>query len=187
MVWNLYLAAIPALLALALFRRPRRTGAGWWLGFGAWLLFLPNAPYVLTDVVHMTADLRRSSSHEHTYAVLMTYGFFCAAGLASYVVSLQLFRVFLHRTIPGRAVLPVLLLVHGLCIVAMYVGRVVRLNSWDVLVAPRTVLASVLRVPHPFTFVLLAVMFVVVGAGAYAMAAVGREALTQLRRLTHQK
>lgn len=182
MVWNLYLAAIPTVLAFVLFRRPARTGASWWLTFGAWLLFLPNAPYVLTDVVHMVDDLRAAPSHGRAYAVLVTYAWFAAAGLVSYVVSMQLFRRFLHRVAPPRVVLPVLLTVHGLCVVAMYLGRIVRLNSWDVVLAPRTVLASVLRVPHPFTVVLLVAMFVVVGAGAYATAAVGDKALAQLRR-----
>jgi uncharacterized membrane protein len=183
MLWNLYLAAIPTALAFALFRRPARMGTSWWLMFGAWLLFLPNAPYVLTDVVHMADDLRGARSDGHVYAVLATYALFAAAGLVSYVVSMQLFRRFLHRVIPGRGVAPVLVAVHGLCIVAMGLGRMVRLNSWDVVFAPRSVLASVMRVPHPFTVVLLAAMFVIVGATAYATAAVGDKALTQLRRL----
>jgi uncharacterized membrane protein len=183
MLWNLYLAAIPTALAFVLFRRPTRTGPAWWLTFGAWLLFLPNAPYVLTDVVHMFHDLRAAHSLARVCGVLVMYALFAAAGLASYVVSMQLFRRFLHRVAPRRFVAPILLTVHGLCIVAMGLGRMVRLNSWDVVLAPRSVLASVMRVPHPFTVVLLAAMFVVVGATAYAMAAVGDQALTQLRRL----
>jgi uncharacterized membrane protein len=183
MLWNLYLAAIPTALALVLFRRPMRTGPGWWLTFGAWLLFLPNAPYVLTDVVHMFHDLRVAHSSARVGAVVVMYALFAAAGLASYVVSMQLFRRFLHRVAPRRIVAAVLLTVHGLCVVAMGLGRIVRLNSWDVVLAPRSVLASVMHVPHPFTVVLLAMMFVVVGVSAYAMAAVGDKALTQLRRL----
>jgi uncharacterized membrane protein len=183
MVWNLYLAAIPTALALVLFRRPTRMGTSWWLTFGAWLLFLPNAPYVLTDVVHMADDLRGARSDTRVYVVLATYALFAAAGLVSYVVSMQLFRRFLHRVVPSRGVAPILVAVHGLCVIAMYLGRIVRLNSWDVVLAPRTVLASILRVPHPFTVVLLTAMFVIVGATAYATAAVGDKALTQLRRL----
>ena len=184
MVWNLYLAAIPAALALVLFGHSERRGPVWWMTFGVWMLFLPNAPYVLTDVVHMVDDLHASRSHAHSYAILLTYALFAAAGLVSYVVSMQLFRGFLHRVIPRRAVAPILLVVHGLCVVAMYLGRFVRLNSWDVVLAPRTVVDSVMRVPHPFTIVLLITMFVVVGAGAYVMAAVGDKALAQLRRRT---
>jgi uncharacterized membrane protein len=183
MLWNLYLAAIPTALALVLFRGPARIGPGWWVTFVAWLLFLPNAPYVLTDVVHMADDLRGARSDGHVYAVLVTYAVFAAAGLVSYVVSMQHFRRFLHRVVPGRSVAPILVAVHGLCVIAMYLGRIVRLNSWDAVLAPGTVLASILHVPHPFTVVLLGAMFVIVGATAYATAAVGDKALTQLRRL----
>src|SRR2546425_11166037 len=112
MLWNLYLAAIPTVLALALFRRPTRLDAGWCLTSGAWVLFLPTAPYVLTDIVHMRGDLHASRSRG-TAAVLLTYSLFAAAGLVSYVVSMQLFRRFLHRLVPRRTVLPVLLVVHG--------------------------------------------------------------------------
>ena len=51
------------------------------------------------------------------------------------------------------------------------------------MVAPRAVAAAVLRVPRPSTVVLLAAMFVVVGAGAFATAAVGEKLVAQLRRL----
>ncbi len=114
------------------------------------------------------------------------YGAFFAAGLASYVISLQLFRWFMHRVAPSRIVAPVMLALHGLCVVAMYVGRVVRLNSWDAVLAPGAVAASVLRVPRPSTVVLLALMFLVVGAGAFVTAAVGEKILAHLRRLASQ-
>jgi uncharacterized membrane protein len=183
MVWNLYLAAIPAVVALALFRRPNRLGAAWFMGFGVWLLFLPNAPYVLTDVVHLHEDLQRSRSSSHTYAVLATYAAFFATGLVSYVLSLQLFRRFLHGAIPRNLVLPALLLVHGLSVVAVYIGRFMRVNSWDVVFAPRAVLDSLVRVPRISSLAVFVVMFLVIGFGTFATYAVGGKALHRLRRL----
>ena len=55
LAWNLVLAWIPFLLAVALYdaaRRGRSSSFLWLLG-GAWLLFLPNAPYIVTDFVHV--------------------------------------------------------------------------------------------------------------------------------------
>jgi len=72
--------------------------------------------------------------------------------------------------------------VHALCVLAMYLGRVIRLNSWDVVTAPRLVAASVLHVPRPSTVVVLAVMFVVVGVGVFATVAVGDKAISRVRR-----
>jgi len=183
MVWNLYLAAIPALLALALFRASARLGTMWGLGFVAWLLFLPNAPYVLTDVVHMVDDLHASPSRIHSYEVLLTYAVLFASGLFAYVLSMQLFRRFFARVAPRRAVLPAVLVLHGLCVVAMYLGRFMRFNSWDAILAPGAVAESVLRIPHPSTVAVLLAMFVVVGVGAAVTALVGGRVAAQARRL----
>jgi uncharacterized membrane protein len=183
MVWNVFLAAVPAALSLLLFRRRRSRSFAWWVGVGAWVLFLPNAPYVLTDVMHMVDDVRAAPSRLHAYEILAVYGAFFACGLSSYVISLQLFRRFMHHVGPSRIVAPIMLVLHGLCIVAMYLGRFLRLNSWDAVLAPRAVAASVLRVPRPSTVVLLGTMFVVVGVGAFVTAAVGEKLLAQLRRV----
>jgi uncharacterized membrane protein len=57
------------------------------------------------------------------------------------------------------------------------------LNSWDVLVAPGTVLSSVLHVPRPTTVVVLAVMFVVVGVGVFVTLAIADKVFARARRL----
>jgi uncharacterized membrane protein len=188
MIWNAFLAAIPAVLALALFTAglPRRFAPGpfiWWLGFGAWVLFLPNAPYLLTDVVHMIHDIQRTRSDGWAYLVIATYGLLFALGLASYALSLQLFRSFLRRKVRARLVAPVILVVHTLCVVAMYLGRRVRLNSWDVVTAPQRVAASLLRIPGPRTAAELVAMFVAVGIGVFVTLAVGDKVVARARRL----
>ena len=53
MAWNLTLALVAVALAVWLFRVERPRTVGWWVGFGAFALFLPNAPYVLTDLIHL--------------------------------------------------------------------------------------------------------------------------------------
>lgn len=176
MLWNLFLAAVPLVLAVALFALPLRPGVVWCAGFATWVLFLPNAPYLLTDVVHMFHDIQQSPSDTWSYVVTATYGALFAFGLMSYAASLQLFRRFLNRFVSARLVLPILLVVHTLCVVAMYAGRVVRVNSWDVVTAPGEIVTTFLRVPQPQTVVELAVMFFVVGAGVFVTIAVAQKA-----------
>jgi uncharacterized membrane protein len=55
LVWNLFLAWIPLLLALVVYDRYRRGVALARLAplAALWLLFLPNAPYIVTDFVHL--------------------------------------------------------------------------------------------------------------------------------------
>ncbi len=186
MIWNLFLAAVPAALSIVLFpatvEDPAGRGGLWWIGLGAWVVFLPNAPYVLTDVVHMVGAMRNSPSDRHAYLVIATYAVLFSGGLASYAFSMQLFRRYLHRAVADRLVAPLILFVHALCVVAMYVGRVIRLNSWDVVTAPQRVAASLFRVPRPLAVVDVAVMFVVVGVAVFAAVAVGDKVVVHCRR-----
>jgi uncharacterized membrane protein len=131
----------------------------------------------------MVHEIQRTRSDARAYLVIATYGVLFASGLASYAFSLQLFRRFLHRTAPAGVTAPAILLVHALCTVAMYLGRVIRLNSWDVVTAPQAVAASVLRVPRPTTVAVLAVTFVVVGVGVFVTVAVGDKVVARARRL----
>jgi uncharacterized membrane protein len=148
-----------------------------------WVLFLPNAPYLLTDVVHMVHDIKGAPSDAWAYMVIVTYGALFAFGLASYALSLQLFRRFLHRSVRAGLVAPAILLVHALCVLAMYLGRFIRLNSWDVLVAPGAVVRAVMHIPRPTTVVVLGVMFVVVGVGVFVTLAITDKVLARARRL----
>jgi len=63
LVWNLFLAWIPAglaLLAYNLYRKGSCLGAALVLPIAAvWLLFFPNAPYLITDIVHLAQSLER--------------------------------------------------------------------------------------------------------------------------------
>ena len=58
MVWNTLLALVPLCLAIPLLTAQRRRGAFWWFGVTMGIAFLPNAPYVLTDIIHLLADVR---------------------------------------------------------------------------------------------------------------------------------
>ena len=51
---NLFLAFIPLVLSLWLFlRRSKRRTLLWWMVFVAFISFLPNASYLLTDIIHL--------------------------------------------------------------------------------------------------------------------------------------
>ncbi|HEX6032281.1 MAG TPA: DUF1361 domain-containing protein, partial [Tepidiformaceae bacterium] len=60
LVWNLFLAWVPMALAVLLFAAHRGGAPSLFLAapFGLWLLFLPNAPYLLTDFIHLAPDTR---------------------------------------------------------------------------------------------------------------------------------
>src|SRR3712207_495039 len=123
MVWNLILAATPWVLALFLFRPSRRAGWPWRLGLAAWLLLLPNAAYVLTDVVHLPAAVRREPSDRLVLLVVLPlYVAFFTAGFVAYCDALRRLRRYVTTLGWVRRGWTVEIPVHAASAVAIYLG-----------------------------------------------------------------
>jgi uncharacterized membrane protein len=169
-LWNLWLALLPLVLAAVLFVPGRTRTTMWWIGAGAFVALLPNAPYVLTDVIHFDDSVRRSSSDLHVALVLVPgYAGFFTIGFASYVACIVRLERWLRSA--GWS-LPRLLgadiTLHALCAVGLFLGRVFRFNSWDVVARPHH-LADVVRVPEPRTLVILLATFLALACGTAAV------------------
>lgn len=185
MSWNLILAAIPAALAVAVFRHPGSRRAGWWAGVGLTLLFLPNAPYVVTDLVHLRHDVVLARSDLAVLCgVLPVYGLFVAAGFACYALVLSEAGRHLDARGLGRWRAPGEVAVHLVCAVGVVLGRVARLNSWEPVTEPHS---TAERVMATFTWrwtpgAVLAT-FVVIWAGHLLTRGAGGWALARLGEL----
>jgi uncharacterized membrane protein len=132
MTWNLFLAFIPLALSVWLFRHKRGGSLVWWLGFLSFYAFLPNAPYLLTDVIHLIDDIRRIQSvWMITLVIIPVYIIVIFAGFEAYVISLINLGHYLHRIGKSNWIFTVELITHALCAVGIYWGRFLRFNSWD--------------------------------------------------------
>lgn len=141
MTWNLFLAFIPLALSVWLFRRRRGQSWVWWLGFVVFYAFLPNAPYLLTDIIHLIDDIRTIQSvWIITLLLIPLYMLVILAGFEAYVISLINLGYYLHRIGKSQWILRVELITHGLCAVGVYWGRFLRFNSWDFVTQPDAVL-----------------------------------------------
>lgn len=134
LIWNLFLAWLPMVLAL-LAREKFRTGdhRNWRFAAlaAAWLLFFPNAPYIFTDVIHL---LNGQVRH---FWVDLTLILTCAlTGLVLGFVSLYLMQALVRRMWGQIASWLFIALVAGLSGFGIYLGRFVRVNSWDVIARP---------------------------------------------------
>jgi uncharacterized membrane protein len=165
MGWNAFLALVPLVLARFLFghrERPR------WLlisGGVVFVVFLPNAPYVLTDVLHLPRDLHYVDGWV-AGGLLAQYLTLFAIGFVAYVLSLvRLERWLADHGVSRRAVLLTDLSLHALCAVGIVLGRVFRFNSWDLVTNPGGLL-DVVRVPQPRTVLVLFALFTVLAGGA---------------------
>ncbi|MCL4530298.1 MAG: DUF1361 domain-containing protein [Chloroflexi bacterium] len=135
LVWNLFLAWIPFVLAfLAYILSWRRA-----LVFIAipafaflWLIFFPNAPYILTDLQHLSQG---SGAVPVWYDVIMLI-WFSWTGMLLGIVSLNLMQEIIKREFNRLFGWIFVLGVAGLSSAGVYVGRFIRLNSWDILQNP---------------------------------------------------
>ncbi|MEM9002320.1 MAG: DUF1361 domain-containing protein [Cyanobacteria bacterium P01_F01_bin.86] len=167
MAWNTWLALIPLALAGCLFRgNPRRTLL-WWLGLAVFVAFLPNAPYVLTDIIHLVNDIRYGYSIWLITLVLVPqYLLFMLIGFEAYVVSvLALSRYLQRQAVRYHGFVEVL--IHALTAVGIYLGRFRRFNSWDIVTQPDLLMSTTLHhlwqdrplLIMAITFVVLTVLY----------------------------
>lgn len=143
MTWNLFLAFIPLALSVWLFRTKRGRSWVWWLGFLVFYAFLPNAPYLLTDIIHLIDDIRTIQSvWMITLILIPLYLVVILAGLEAYVISLINLGHYLHRIGKSQWILRVELITHALCAIGIYWGRFLRFNSWDFITQPDALLTK---------------------------------------------
>jgi uncharacterized membrane protein len=145
---NLFLACVPLFLSTAL-RVAMRLRFHWTMTlgiFGLWLLFLPNAPYILTDILHLTW-----ASHAPAWYDLALLLSCSGTGLLlGYLSLVDVQGIAARRFSPlfGWILALVSLVLSGF---AIYLGRFLRWNSWDVLIRPTRVLHIADALMHPFS------------------------------------
>lgn len=144
-IWNLFLAFIPLVLSFWLFRGRRSRSFTWWLGFVVFFAFLPNAPYILTDIIHLIYDVRAVRSvWIVTLVVFPLHILFIASGFEAYVLSLLNMGYYLYRIGKSQWILAAELTTHALCAVGIYLGRFPRFNTWDIVTQPDVLVETVI-------------------------------------------
>jgi uncharacterized membrane protein len=150
LIWNLFLAWLPFLFSLSAAALYASHSERRWIivvpGF-LWLLFFPNAPYIITDFLH----LKERPGIPVWYDILMLAafawtGFFLAiASLRTMQLLVKnYFGWFLSWLFAGAAL--------TLAGIGIYLGRFSRWNSWDIFFSPKEILSDVaVRVVNPLS------------------------------------
>lgn len=166
LAWNLFLAWVPLLFIKWVWEIEARRR----LPFGVlacflviWLLFFPNAPYIITDLKH----LRGVPEHMIWYDALMIFTF----SVAGFLTGLYSIRI-VHRIVTRRwnerlawAVVAGSMFLSGF---GVFLGRYGRWNSWDIITQPTSLARGILKsmtdplaIKHTlsFSFVLMLLYF----------------------------
>ena len=136
--WNLFLAWVPyicTLWAAAWYRLyPGRWGMLLLPGV-LWLVFFPNAPYIVTDFYHL--ERRPPIPLWYDIGLIAT---FALTGCFLAIASLRTMQSLVRRYANGVVSWVFVAIALGLGGVGVYLGRFKRWNSWDLFLHPDRVL-----------------------------------------------
>ncbi|CAN1211438.1 DUF1361 domain-containing protein [Tumidithrix helvetica PCC 7403] len=186
--WNLFLAFIPLALSFWLFRyrNVRERSWLWWLGSLIFIAFLPNAPYLLTDVIHLIKAIQDGYSVWIVTIILIPLHLFAIlSGFEAYVISLINLGSYLKRQ--GASKLHILyaeLSIHAICTMGVYMGRFMRFNSWDLVTKPKTLLIeSFNSLTSKLPLLIMAIAFVLISVFYWIMKQVTLGISLRIRQL----
>lgn len=135
LIWNLFLAWIPFIISYftytALLSRKQVLILVPIAAF-LWLIFFPNAPYILTDFQHLAGRWRDVP----TWYDVMLLIWFSFTGLLLGMVSLFLMQEIIRRSFGRWVGWAFVAVVTGLSSIGVYAGRFLRWNSWDIFFHP---------------------------------------------------
>jgi uncharacterized membrane protein len=151
LVWNLFLAWLPlaastgaVLLAQG---KPRFASAVGIAGLAvAWLLFFPNAPYLTTDFIHLIMSRDYTWGDQRSLIIwfdIVVFFLFSWTGLLLGYLSMQHIHAIVNRFMGRSAGAVFVVAASFLGGFGIYLGRIFRLNSWDVVFSPFRLLQGV--------------------------------------------
>ena len=172
LLWNLFLAWIPFILSYALATALRERLWSSWQCIGlslAWLLFLPNSFYIVSDFIHLQDTPRTSVLFDS-----LMFTLFIVNGLMLGFVSLYLIQLQLQKRISQTRTTLLVAAVLLSCSFAIYLGRDLRWNSWDVLVSPAGIIFDISErivrpLAHPEVFSITLMFFAFLGGLYWVM------------------
>ncbi len=165
-IWNLFLAFMPAIISFLLFRKKPAYYFLWGILFLTFIVFLPNAPYVLTDIIHLVRDIRSNyySLPLICFILIPIYFIFMLIGFQCYVISLINMGHFLNIQGWGKFITMTELVLHFLSAIGIYLGRFFRFNTWDLVTQPDIITRSLddLLGKVPIAFIIVMFIFIIV-------------------------
>nr|WP_321243005.1 DUF1361 domain-containing protein [uncultured Psychroserpens sp.] len=141
LVWNLFLAIIPFAITTGLASPKKTPKLTLLFFFGIWLLFLPNAPYIVTDLLHLTRT--DQSFLWLDILVIMSFAF---NGLILFFLSLSDMEKLLKHHLKPKTLTLVMLSIFGLTAFGIYLGRFLRYNSWEIINNPLALFSDIFEI-----------------------------------------
>jgi uncharacterized membrane protein len=147
LIWNLFLAYIPYRITNYLGKAVSVISKFiFWLVFFAWLLFIPNSFYIITDLFHLEEG--RAAPQWYDLTLIFSFAW---NGIILGILSLYKMEKIIESKFNRRATLFFIYGIMWLNALGIYIGRYLRFNSWDVITNPLGLAADITYLCiHPF-------------------------------------
>ena len=141
LLWNLFLAIIPYAISQYLKKtaHKKRHFISYFFALSLWLLFLPNAPYMITDFIH----LHNENSTLVWFDLFLVF-IYANTGLLHAILSLHDVYTILKDRWSELIAKNLIFVFSFLCGFGIYLGRFLRLNSWDLFTNPKLILKEII-------------------------------------------
>jgi uncharacterized membrane protein len=166
LLWNLVLAIIPYIISLYITSHLEKINKYiLYILLFTWLAFIPNSFYIITDLVHVV----RSEGNRFYFDLLLISSFAIIGFFIGLISIFQIENILKIKNFNPKyhwAFLPIISYLNGF---GIYIGRVLRFNSWDILSNPSELfttlfielfsLETILFTFHFGTFILITYYF----------------------------
>jgi uncharacterized membrane protein len=135
-LWNIFLAIIPFVISsllLGINNQKKMNQITFVVAGIIWLLFLPNSPYIITDLIHI-GEVRFAPDLFDSFLVFSSAWAGLLLGMHSINHMEQILISKYSKKIASIVIIKVMILVSF----GMYLGRFLRFNSWDIFASPNS-------------------------------------------------
>lgn len=174
MIWNIFLAFIPYFISCYIYNvhfnnknSNKKSSKELIMGM-IWILFYPNAPYMITDLMHLTGErfyiyINNGRDLIFNMDINMWNNFFTlivgtVLGLYLGIISLRKIHYILEDKVGRVGAFLWIIVINYLSGFAIFLGRFSRYNSWDLIIHPYKIL-KIMREELNINAVIFTVLF----------------------------
>jgi uncharacterized membrane protein len=139
LVWNLFLAFVPYVISRQMTEASIRSKWKFLFYVFVWLLFVPNAFYIITDLFHL--DINETVPLWYDLALLLSFAW---SGILFGILSVRQMEKLFEKHFSKKFDLLFILPVMALNGFGIYIGRYLRFNSWDVITNPLQLIQDII-------------------------------------------
>jgi uncharacterized membrane protein len=136
-----FLAIIPYAITIYLSSKQNIDKIKLVVWFLVWLVFLPNAPYIVTDLIHI-----RSGNNTMLWLDVLVVLSFALSGLFLFYLSIYDMQRIIASKFKKIPITASTLLILFLCGFGVYLGRFLRYNSWEIISQPQILITDVFNI-----------------------------------------